>query len=529
MIHTFPAVKKAIVLLVAIGFLVYFPTFFGSFIWDDEDFVYQNQYVKEFRINKFLSENAIAGRGKISNYYRPIQLTTYAMVQKIFGFQPIVYHATSIIVHIAATLVVFLFLYLFINDRFVAFITSLVFLIHPVQTESVSYVSGLSDPLFVLFLFLSFYFYLRTSVSRNYFFLSIISFVLALLSKELAVVGMGIIVLLSILVRRNQRRTDIPFLMVYELAGFLYLILRFTLLKFQSIERIWEGTLYGSSIVLRLATFFHNFFVYLFLLVFPKDLYMERDFTVMVEKNIINRWTLLFLLFHIALFILFKLLARKRMEQVRHVLFFYGAFLISILPFTGVIPLNGIFYEHYLYLPMIFFWGCVLTLVKPLLKHKMSRVILYIVLILFVGRSYLRQYEWINAVRFYEQTLIRAPKSTRIINNLGMEQANRGKLDQAIATYEKGLIIDPSVPNFYHNLANAYKTKGDFSKAEELYYKAIKVDPNFYFSYLSLIQLYFDRGHKEQAMEFLKNKAIPAFPNIQNIQLLYNQLQKEKQ
>src|SRR3989344_6476092 len=180
MIHTFPAVKKAIVLLVAIGFLVYFPSFFGSFIWDDEDFVYQNQYVQEFHISKFFTENAIAGRGKISNYYRPIQLTTYAMVHKIFGFQPIAYHAISIIAHVAATIVVFLFLYLFIKDRFIAFITSLIFLIHPVQTESVSYISGLSDPLFVLFLFFSFYFYLRSHVQRNYFFLSIGSFVLAL-------------------------------------------------------------------------------------------------------------------------------------------------------------------------------------------------------------------------------------------------------------------------------------------------------------------------------------------------------------
>lgn len=519
---------KTIVLFIAIGFFVYLPTLFGAFIWDDEDFVHQNQYVKEFRFTKFFRENAIAGRGKISNYYRPVQLTYYALIHNIFGFNPFWYHAGSVMLHVFTAIVVFLFLKLFLKDAGLAFLIASLFLIHPVQTESVSYISGVSDPIFVLFLFLSLYWYLKSNSEKQYYLFSIGSFVLALLSKELAITGMGIIVLLFIVVRKKEWARDIPFLIVYQAIGLLYIVLRFTILQFQSIESIWKGTVYGSSLAIRLATFFHNFFTYLLLLVFPKDLFMERDVSVHVEQNIANGWTLIFLLFHITVCIVYKVLARNKNKHAHFILFFYTAFLLSMLPFAGVIPLNGIFYEHYLYLPMVFFWGCVFTVAKPLWQSKICRVALLIMVFLFIGRSYVRQYEWIDAVRFYEQTLRYAPKSTRVINNLGMELADRGKLDQAIATYEKGLTIDPSVPNFYHNLANTYAAKGNSAKAEVLYLKAIESDGRFYFSYVSLIQLYLSSGRRDSVLEFLNNKAIPSFPDNQYFQLLYNQLQGNK-
>lgn len=519
---------KTIALYIGIGFLVYLPTLFGTFLWDDEDFVHQNQYVKEFRFTTFFRENAIAGRGKISNYYRPVQLTYYALLYKIFGFNPFWYHTGSVIFHVLATIVVFFFLKILLKDASIAFLTTFLFLVHPVQTESVSYISGISDPMFVLFLFLSLYLYLKSNTQKQFFLFSIGSFILALLSKELALTGMGIMLLLFIIERKKQRLRDIPFIIVYQAIGLLYIVLRFTIFKFQSIEQIWDRTLYGSSVVIRLATFFHNFFTYLFLLVFPKDLFMERDFTVLVEQNIINIWTLLFLLFHVTLMILFKIVARKRKQLAHRAFLFYSAFFVSLFPFAGIIPLNGIFYEHYLYLPMIFFWGFVFTIAKPLWQYKFSHVIFSMIIVLCITRSYLRQYEWIDAVRFYEQTLRYAPKSTRVINNLGIELADRGKLDQAIAAYEKGLAIDPSVPNFYHNLANMYKTKGDFGKAEELYLKTIDVDPNFFFSYVSVIQLYVASNQKDKAIDFLKSKAIPAHPSNQNFQFLYNQLQSNK-
>ncbi len=100
-------------LLAILGFFIYFPSLFGGLLFDDEDLIYANAYVKTFAIGKFFTENSIAGRGKISNYYRPIQLILYALVYKIFGLSPFAYHLLNIIFHITAS--IFAFHYSFLN------------------------------------------------------------------------------------------------------------------------------------------------------------------------------------------------------------------------------------------------------------------------------------------------------------------------------------------------------------------------------------------------------------------------------
>ena len=70
-------IKEYIVILVLVGFFAYLPSLFGTFILDDEDFVYANTYVQNMQLDKFWTENAIAGREKISRTHF-ITLTTGA-------------------------------------------------------------------------------------------------------------------------------------------------------------------------------------------------------------------------------------------------------------------------------------------------------------------------------------------------------------------------------------------------------------------------------------------------------------------
>ena len=119
--------KELAVILIIIGFLAYLPSLFGGFVWDDEDFVYANTYVKEFQINKFWSENAIAGRGKNSNYYRPIQFSMYALIYKIAGPNPFVFHAVGIALHIAAAVLVLIVITIITDTTIISFFTALFF------------------------------------------------------------------------------------------------------------------------------------------------------------------------------------------------------------------------------------------------------------------------------------------------------------------------------------------------------------------------------------------------------------------
>jgi hypothetical protein len=473
--------------------------------------VYANTYVRDFRIDKFFTQSITAGRSKASDYYRPIQLTVYATIHSLAGYNPFWYHTMSILIHTLAGITAFFFFKTLLTDKKIAFIGSVLFLVHPVQTESVSYISGLSDPLYVLFFFLSLTLYLKKDRGKRWSTGSIVFLVLSILSKELGIVALGVVTLLAVTKRKEKLRGDIGFLIVYLLVGLFYLDLRFTVLKFQDVTVIWKGIEYGSNPMIRFATFFRNFFAYLGILVFPKDLFMERDITLPIEKNIFNLWTAGWFALQLLVGAVVWILGKRKLVNRSHAVIIYLAFLLCFVPFTGIVLLNGIFYEHFLYLPMAFFWVFIALLVRPLLGKRKMQVLLGIIILLFIARSYLRQWDWIDPVRFFRQTLAHAPGDRRIINNLGMELANNGQLDEAINTYHKGISIDPSIPNYYHNLGNAYLEKKDYAKAEEYYLKAIKTDKKFYFSYLSLLELYKNR-HEQKKFDAFLLQTIQVFP-----------------
>lgn len=515
-------VKEYAVILLIIGFLAYLPSIFGQFVWDDEDFVTSNAYVKEFRIDKFFTENAIAGRGKSSDYYRPIQFTLYSLVYRLAGPQPWVFHLAGISLHLAAASLVFLTLMCFMAPL-PAFIASLLFLLHPVQTESVSYISGLSDQLYSCFFFGSLLAFLKRKSpgwsAQTGFSLGL--FVLSLLSKELGIILPGILLIIVLLKTRTLKK-DGSVLTVFFAGAALYLVLRLTVLKFMDISVSWQGTPYGDHFLTRLATFFHNFFIFLSLIILPVSLHMERDITTPVITNILNVWTFLFVSINVCIiYILWRFRKHKNIETS---LLFYLLFVASLVPYAGIFLLNGILYEHYLYLPMAFFFAAVLGLLSPIINKNVTLVIITLVCSIFLIRSYARQWDWIDNERFYRQTLSFAPKSIRIINGLAITLADKNDCSQALAYYDRAISLDPSVPNLYHNKANCYAALGRYDEAEIDYQKALKVNPDFQYSAMSLLRLYLSTGQRQKAKALLQTDLLPRFPENQELRAVYGQL-----
>ena len=512
--------KKFILLLIIIGFLVYFPSLFGNFIWDDEDFLYANQFVKNFQVDKFFTSCATCGRGKISSYYRPIQLFIYSLFYQLFGARPFFYHLLVIIFHLLAAVSLFIFLTNLLKKEKVSFLIALFFLIHPLQTEVVSYIAGLPDSLFVFFMFVSLYFYINPQKKGASFF-TLFFFVLSFLSKETGLLTVFYFLLIKIFFKKGKK--EIIFLSF--LIGLFFYILRITVFNFSDIKYFWGESIYAKSVFVRLATFFRNFFLYLSLIIFPKNLFMERDYSITILTYFFNPWTIGFFCFNFLILAAVYFLKNKETQAL--FLFSWLGFLLSLAPYSGVILINGIFYEHFLYLGLCFFFLFVLSFFQNFYKKKGFLIVLIIIVCLLIARSYLRQWEWIDNERFYRQTLFFAPKSLRVINNLGMTLSEKGKIDEAIAVYKKGIAIDDKNPNLYHNLANAFLQKKEDKETEKNYLKAIEADPNFIFSYYSLINFYLKKEEKEKLREFLKQKALANFPNNQDFLMLYERVKRD--
>ena len=417
----------------------------------------------------------------------------------------------------------FIFLCYILQDEVVPLLTALFFLIHPIQTEAVSYIAGINDPLYVSFMMLALLvFFIHKNIKQAMF--CILFFCLALLSKELAVVAIGIIFIHEVLFHRSFATKKYVLFAIIAGIGTLYIIARLTVLQFSDISLYWRESVYGTSLFVRLATFFRIFFITLGLFIFPRELHLERDFTTPILTNILNPWTLFFVLLNAGIIIGVIKFMSTDIQRRNTALFLWFSFLISLLPFSGVILLNGIFYEHYLYQALIWFFAFVLYCVKPLLKHKISILIITIVVILFVIRSYIRQYEWIDNIRLYKHTLTFAPKSIRVLNNLGFELANVGALDEAIGIYGKAIKIDDTKPQIYHNLANIFVTKKQYEKAESYFLKAIQIDPNFYYSYYALLNMYMQTNNNKKAIALLEKEMLPRYPNDDALRQIYNKL-----
>lgn len=491
---------KLVIILCLVGFLLYFPSLFGTFVWDDEDFVYANRNIANFEIGKFFTQSITSGRGKVSNYYRPIQSIYYSSIYSIFGFNPFWYHFFSIIVHIAATGAIFYFLTLLTRARGPSFLVALFFLIHPLQTETVSYISGVSDSLYVLFGLLSLVFSLKKKRI-----VSLIFFILTLFSKETGIVFLPLIALTEALKESSMNyaiaKKMLPKILPFVLIALIYLYFHFTYINQMDMRVAWGGdSVYANSVLIRLATFIQNLPTYFGLLLFPKDLFMERDFGITIAKSAIFPIVIFLLANAIFLVILRKLV--KKTGDLFGLLFFYTAFWLSFIPYSGLVLINGIFYEHFLYLPLIWFFSLVvfsgalfLSNTKPMVS-RLIKIAFIIIVILLMGRNIVRQFDWSDDVRFYQQTLAHASGSVRIRNGLAMALSQRGRDDEAIAVYVDSIAAFSNVPNLYHNLANVYASQGKLNLAEKNYLKALEIDPKFYYSARALQNLYEVMGQK---------------------------------
>lgn len=514
------SIYLVILLIVIVGFVLYFNTFSNKMFWDDDDNILKNQFIQNGQhFPKYFSENLIAGAGLLSNYWRPVLLSVFSLEWHLWGDWAPGYHFVNISLHIADAIILFFILFYIFKNYWLAIFTALIFLVHPLQTEAVTYVSGLADPLSVFFIFLGILFYLKFRVSgkiplkSSFYFLSLLMYAMALMSKETAIIMPAILLIadffflnqagqLSLKERLKKIGKAIwPF---FVLAG-LYVLLRATILNFINTFNLYnEENIFTSNFYIRLFTFFRVLTIYLGLLLWPFGLHMERS--VGIATSFFSPSVILggFVFFGL-LVLAFKKFKRFPILSFGILWFFIGLFPTSNL----LVPGSGLLYEHWLYLPMIGIFLILVWLGQVLTKrYNFQKILLGILIIFLIFLSILtidRNKDWRDPVTFYNQTLEYAPTSYRIINNLGMAYADQGNHEKAEETYKRAINFDPANPVAYHNLGNCYQKIGKLDLAIENFNTAISLDPKFIFSYNVLVNIHLGNKNYREAREVLEN------------------------
>ena len=147
--------NKYLIFLVSLGFLVYFNSLFNSFVWDDEEQIIKNAPVHLIsNITSFFSGstfNSGGGEGFSGLYYKPLMTTAFSLIYSIFGANAFYFHIFQVVLHIINTVILFYIFKFFLKKEFLAFTLAIIFLIHPISTEAVVYISALQEPLFFFF------------------------------------------------------------------------------------------------------------------------------------------------------------------------------------------------------------------------------------------------------------------------------------------------------------------------------------------------------------------------------------------
>lgn len=505
--------------------------------WDDFDSILNNQYVHDLQhFPRYFSENLIAGSGVSSQYWRPALLTVFSLQWQMWQDWAPGYHFVNASFHIANSIILFYILFYLFKNAWLSLFTVFVFLAHPLQTEAVTYVAGLGDPLSVFFMFTGLFCYLKfritgkDAIESKMYYISLLMYILALMTKETAIIMPGLIFLTDFFFIEKREK---PFLeklkrslqriISFASIGLFYIFLRATVLNFGASFNLYgEPTPFTQNFHYRLFTFFRTLTVYLRLLFLPFNLHMER--TVEIATSFFSPSVILgAFIFAGSISLAFLLL--KKAPVVSFGIFW---FFIALFPMSNLlVPVNDLIYEHWMYVPLIGIFVIIIWLAQKvgnLVSKKqesrknhiqvnswakyiqstnwLEKLLLFFFLLFLIFLSVLtirRNRDWRDPITFYNQTLEYAPNSYRIINNLGMAYTDVGDYAKAEETYKRAIKLNPDIPVAYHNLANSYQEMGEEELAIENYKNAISNNPAFLNSYVALADLYLENQNVQEA------------------------------
>jgi len=473
-------------------FGIYSNTFKSPFILDDQPKIEDNSHI---RLNK-LSLNDIVNAGIKSSKSRPFAYMSFALNYYFHRYALFGYHIVNIGIHFLTGL----FLYLFIkitltlptvrlnvkHSDLIAFFTAFIWLVHPLQTQSVTYIVQRMNSMASMLFIISFLFYVkgRLSESRSYksgwFIASVVSWLISLGTKQITVTLPLLIFLYEWYFFQDLNEAWLKDKLKYILIIVVFIIIislfYLGLNPIEKLQSIGDYSRKEFTLSQRVFTQFRVVLYYISLIVVPYPGRLNLDYDFPLSYSIFNPLTTIFSLFMIiGLIGLAIYLARKERIISFCILWYFGNLVVE----SSIIPL-AIIFEHRTYLPsMLIFVIPVLLLYRYVRPQWFNIAILCAVLVIFSVWTYQRNKVWTDKVTLWRDCVKKSPNKARPHNNLGEALANLEKTDEAMSHYLKALQIKPDYPDALNNIGIAVGKKGKADEAIEYYFKALKINPDF--------------------------------------------------
>lgn len=502
--------KLLLILIILIGVIVYGNSLKGALFWDDEVTVTNNVFIAN--PVKYLSEIFTAsyynGLGETHNAYRPLATLSLSLDYRIWKLNPVGYHLFNVILHILNCIIIFFILNRLFQNLSLSFISALLFLVHPVNSEAVNYVSNRPVLLMLFFFLAAFYSYLLYRQKEKLIFLPLacILYICSILSKEMGLV-FWVFILIYELIFFKQKRKIFP-LLGFAIISFAYLTLRVTSLYLPKINLFIQGeqgVSYSRELLLRLLVFAKICLYYLKLFFLPFGLHME--YGAPVVKSILDPGAWLALISLISLAVIIFYLGKKKKE-----ISFGGLwFIAGLIPVSGLIPINRAMSEHYLYLASAGFFiliSCAALNIWKKAAHFSRPFIFGFGLAILIGLCILtfsRNRVWQDPLKIYFEIIENTKYSFRAYNNIGVESLRRGNLKLAEKYLLRSLEASPAYAPALNNLGVVYEKKANLLQAESFYLRSAVSDPYYLPAQRNLANIYLKEGRVIEARALLGN------------------------
>lgn len=485
------------VFLFVVGLVPYLNTLGFGFAYDDDQQIVTNPYMRSFHYLKQILTTPVWSfkyANIPTNYYRPLMSLEYFVLYQAYGPLSYIYHLASVVLNAFVVVLLFAVTRRIFQSAPIAFVTAILFAVHPIHTESVAWIADVVDLQLAAFLLLTFWFYLDLEDSarhkwQTYTAMSVF-FGLAIFSKEPAVVFPAVVAFYEHACRADRTQTTwtqklaryAPFGL---LAGF-YLGCRVALMgglvpKLQRASLPWGRTILSS---------FALFNDYMNKLVWPGHAALFDTFHPSVG---LTDWGVLCgAAWAIVLCVLAAYFWRRNPRLV-----FAGFWMVAIL----AIALNArwmatnVFAERYLYVPSIGFCWLIASGVVAIwnagsaANSKAVRTALagaFIVLAASLAvETAVRDQDWRNDTTLFTAASARNPKDADLRANLGLIFWNDHKHEAAIREWKTGLANNPDGVWDLNNLAMAYNDQEKYEQAIPLVRHAIDLRPNFSYAHLN--------------------------------------------
>ncbi|MBF0384794.1 MAG: tetratricopeptide repeat protein [Candidatus Omnitrophica bacterium] len=489
--------------------------FVNGFVHDDRPFILNWPLIRSWQNLPQFFVNYTPPDGQ-EGIYSPLKTLYHAISYRLFGLNPIGYHVVSLLVHFLGTVFVYKII-LELSNRATAFAGALLFSLHPVHVEAITYITASLDTAGIVLLFASTYLFISAKQGDNVFHIrygfSILLALLAVFSHELAISLPLLIVWYCLCFPRGKGWTDaLKLSLPYFAIVIFYVIAKWLVLGEISRGNYVLGSFYLTSLIIVKA-----FAKYVLIALFPFTLshnhviskgiysFATEDFDkyYVMTQSFFDLTTFSSLLLLVGLFSMAAWYMKKRPLLA----FAVGWFFISLLPVANIIPSGVYFGERYLYPGLL---GFVIIFAYSIFrlsegKNKGLAFVIMAGFVLFYGiRTFARNPHWRDDVSMMESAVRANPKSALMRNDLGLAYTKSGKLKEALESFKEALAIKEDDPVIYFSQAEAFIQLNQYTKALESLNNAVKLDPNYAEAFYNLAGIYGLWDMKQEALLNLK-------------------------